>query len=64
VVHCRRLPVAELRHLHSLRGLLKLEIGASFDEQMDPDCDELMALRPPSAALPLLQSFSFYHGPR
>jgi hypothetical protein len=57
--YCTKLPVAELRHVHSLLGLRELDICRSFVEPMDPDCDELMALRPPSAALPLLESFSF-----
>ena len=57
---CKKLPVAELRHVHSLLGLRELGIHDSFDEQMDPDCDELTALRPPSAALPLLESFTYY----
>ena len=57
--HTYCLSAAELRHLHSLRGLRELEIESSFDEQMQADCDELTVLRPPSAALPLLRSFSF-----
>jgi hypothetical protein len=56
---CRQLPVAELRHVHSLRGLRELQIRTSFEEIMDPECDALAVLRPPSAALPLLRSFAF-----
>jgi hypothetical protein len=58
--HCAQLPVADLRHLHSLRGLRELDIEGSFDEKTGADCDELMALRPPSAALPLLRHFTSF----
>ena len=56
---CTKLPVAELRHVHSLLGLREMDIFGSFDEPMDPDCAALAALRPPSAALPLLESFTY-----
>ena len=59
---CKRLPVAELRHVHSLLGLRELAIDASFVEHVEPDFDALAALRPPSAVLPLLRSF--VHDPR
>jgi hypothetical protein len=57
--YCTRLPLAELRHLHELHGLRELSIDDSFNERVDPDCEALEALRPPSAALPLLRSFTF-----
>jgi len=56
---CKNLPLAELRHLHSLRGLRELSLHYSFNERMEADCDCLTALRLPSAALPLLESFTF-----
>ena len=56
---CRQLPLSELRHVHSLFGLRELDIFRSFDEPMDPHCAALAALRPPSAALPLLRSFTY-----
>jgi hypothetical protein len=56
---CAKLPVAELCHVHSLRGLRELFIFGSFDESLAPECAALVALRPPSAALPRLESFSY-----
>jgi len=61
LIRCAQLPVAELRHVHSLRGLRELSLHDSFAERLDPNCESLMALRPPSAALPLLESFSYRH---
>ena len=31
---CTKLPVAELRHVHALRGLRELDIFGSFDEAL------------------------------
>ena len=57
--YCTQLPAAELRHLHSLRNLRELDIYQSFSERIDPDCEWLTALQPPSTVLPLLQSFTY-----
>ena len=48
-----------MRHLYSLRVLHELSLHYSFNEEMEADCAALMALRSPSAALPLLESFSY-----
>ena len=55
--YCRRLPPAELRHAHSLRGLRSLELRLSLTAPLGDD--ELALLAPPSAALPRLEEFKF-----
>ena len=58
--HCHWLPVAELRHVHGLRGLKQLTLCQSFAAPLDEDSRS--QLTPPSAVLPLLAEFN-YLGP-
>ena len=55
---CRRLPLAEVRHVHALCGLEDLMLSGSFDAPMDERSQSL--LRPPSLLLPLLEEFSYF----
>lgn len=54
---CKRLPLTELRHVHSLSGLETLRIQRSFDGLMDVHCQSLYT--PPSLLLPQLQKFDY-----
>ena len=58
--HCRWLPPAELRHVHSLRGLKTLKLFSAFAEPLDDDAQSL--LKPPSAVMPLLEDFVCNNG--
>ena len=55
--HCLWLPPGELRHVHSLRGLTKLELVHSFTAPLDSA--ELALLEPPSAVMPRLDHFRY-----
>lgn len=57
LIYCTQLPVAELRHVHELRGLKVLELWGSFTASLD-ERRELLYL-PPSVLLPLLESFTY-----
>ena len=46
----RRLPLSELRHVHSLRGLKTLKLFSAFAEPVDDDAQSL-------AVMPLLEEF-------
>ena len=52
---CAQLPLAELRHVHALRGLKKLGLCQSFTAPLDETTRSLF--EPPSAALPQLELF-------
>ena len=54
---CRRLPLAELSHVRTLRGLQHLALLESFTVPMD--AHSLSLYEAPSAALPLLQAFQY-----
>ena len=55
--HCTQLPLLELRHVQSLRGLRQLELCASFTAPLDEYSQSLF--RPPSLLLPLLEKFDY-----
>jgi hypothetical protein len=54
---CRWLPLSELSHVRTLRGLKELALLESFTAAMDAHSLSLFEL--PSAALPLLQLFRY-----
>jgi hypothetical protein len=54
---CNELPVAELRHVHSLRGLKTLILHRSFSAPLDDHSRWL--LTPPSLTLPKLEKFAY-----
>ena len=55
--YCRRLQPAELRHVHSLRGLRSLELRLSLTAPLDADGQR--PYTPPSILLPQLRAFSY-----
>jgi hypothetical protein len=55
--HCRQLPLAGLRHVHSLRGLKELWLNCSFSTPLDAESQSL--LTPPSILLPQLEKFTY-----
>jgi len=57
LVTCTHLPLAELRHVHELRGLEELVLRKSFNAPID--AASLALLTPPSAALPQLGYFKY-----
>ena len=54
---CTELPLSELSHVHSLRGLKLLSLFESFTAPMD--AHSLSLFEPPSSVLPLLESFEY-----
>ena len=55
--NCQRLPLAELRHVHSLRGLTHLTLCQSFTAPLDEESRSQLA--PPSLLLPRLEKFEY-----
>jgi hypothetical protein len=54
---CRQLPLADLRHVHALRGLEQLHLGCSFSAPLAEESRAL--LTPPSVVLPQLKVFQY-----
>jgi hypothetical protein len=57
LITCTHLPLAELRHVHELRGLEELVLRKSLNAAID--AASLALLTPPSAALPQLGHFKY-----
>ena len=53
--HCQQLPLPELRHVHALRALQKLQLFVSFTAPLDEYCQSLY--EPPSILMPQLDEF-------